>query len=232
MVDPKRVSEHIFKGDQKAPIVSPLARAEDRFIRFLLPHFPHWIQGNHLTMMTVPWSAGVVLAGWQARESVHWLWLSSLMLVLQWFTDSFDGRLGKLRRLGIRRWGYFMDHFLDYVFMACVMGHYAFFVGEPAATWFLLLVPLYGAFEAVSWLEYGATGSFRITYLYVGPTEIRLVFVIVNTAVIFGGSTWLEASIPYALAALFLGLCGVVFGTQRRIWAMDMAEKAAGEVDG
>ena len=220
------MSNSSFTGDVKAPIVSPLAKAEDRFIQYWLPRFPTWVRGNHLTWMTLPWSAVVLLSGWLAQYSLHWLWLSSLMLALQWFTDSFDGKLGKLRGLGLRRWGYFMDHFLDYVFMACVMGHYGFLVSDHAVLWFLILVPLYGAFEVNSWLEFGATGTFRITYLFVGPTEIRLLFVAVNTAIIFAGSAWLEAVMPYALIVLAVMICVVVYGTQNRIWAMDMAEKA------
>ena len=220
------MSNSSFTGDVKAPIVSPLAKAEDRFIQYWLPRFPAWVHGNHLTWMTLPWSAIVVLSGWLGQYSLHWLWLSSLMLVLQWFTDSFDGKLGKLRGLGLRRWGYFMDHFLDYVFMACVMGHYAFLVSDHAVVWFFILVPLYGAFEVNSWLEFGATGTFRITYLFVGPTEVRLLFVIINVAIIFVGTAWLEATMPYALTALTVMICVVVYGTQKRIWAMDMAEKA------
>lgn len=219
-----------FTGDRKEPLVSPLAAIEDRFIRALLPRFPRWVRGDHLTWMTVAWSLGVVLAGWLARSDVRWLWLSSAMLVLQWFTDSFDGKLGKLRGLGLRRWGYFMDHFLDYVFMACVMGHYAFITQEPASTLFLILVPLYGGFEVNSWLEFGATGKFRITYGFVGPTEVRLIFVAVNTAIIFAGVGWLEAAMPYVLAVLAIGLIGIVHGTQRRIRAQDMAEKAQMDV--
>ena len=179
--------------------------------------------------MMLPWSAGVLLAGWLARTNVHWLWLSTAMLALQWFTDSFDGKLGKLRRLGIRRWGYFMDHFLDYVFMACVMGHYAFLVEAPTSTWFLVLVPLYGGYEVVSWLEYGATGTFRITYLFVGPTEVRLFFAAVNTGIIFGGTAWLAPVMPIAIGVLAIGLVVIVYTTQRRIWAIDMEERADDE---
>ena len=36
------------------------------------------------------------------------------------FTDSFDGALGRRRDTGIPKWGYYMDHLLDFVFMWCV----------------------------------------------------------------------------------------------------------------
>ena len=46
MTDHGAVVEPTFKGDEKAPMRSPLARVEDRLIRRLLPHFPRWIQGS------------------------------------------------------------------------------------------------------------------------------------------------------------------------------------------
>jgi len=215
-----------FTGDTKAPLRSPLAAGEAKVIEWLLPRVPRWVRGDHLTWMTLAWSAGVVAAGWLARSDLAWLWLSSLLLALQWLTDSLDGKLGKLQGLGLRRWGFFMDHFLDYVFMACVAGHYAFIVPEPASTLFLLLIPLYAGFEVVSWLEFGATGAFRITYLLTGPTEVRLGFIALNTAIIATGSTgWLASAMPWALSFLALALCVVVWRTQRRIRAMDEREK-------
>lgn len=220
-----------FTGSTHAPMRSPLAAAERRFIDANLHRIPPWIGSHHLTLLTLAWSALLVAAAALARAtgSLHWFWLSSLMIFLQWLTDSFDGSLGRARGAGLRRWGYHMDHFLDYIFMACVCGHYALVAGWPGAVWFLLLVPLYAAFEVNSWLEFGATGLFKITYAGLGPTEIRIFFIGVNTAVIFAGIGWAVAALPWFLAVLALLLVAVVWRTQRAIWAMDMAEKAASE---
>jgi len=224
--------EPTFTGDRKVPLRSPFATWERKFVEANVDGFPRWIETYHLTLMTILWSAGVVLAGWLAGGgNRQWLWLSSLLIALQWFTDCFDGALGRRRQTGLRRWGFYMDHFLDYLFMACVTGHYAFLVPEPARTWFLLLIPLYAGFEVNSWLDYGATGQFKITYNGLGPTEARLCFILVNTAVIFFGSGFLTVSIPWFMAALGIILAVTAFRTQRRIWAMDMAEKAAAGTD-
>lgn len=222
-----------FTGDRHASMRSPLAKLERRFIDANVPRFPVWIRSHHLTLLTLLWSALLVAAAWLARSTgnPHWLWGSSLMLFLQWFTDSFDGSLGRARGEGLRRWGYYMDHFLDYIFMACVFGHYAFLVSRPTATLFLILVPLYGAFEVNSWLEFGATGQFKITYAGVGPTEIRLFFVAINAAIIFAGVRWIEVSLPWFMLAAALLLCFLVSRTQRGIWALDMADKAAQATD-
>ena len=89
-----------FTGDRKAPMRSPLADLEHRLIEAWAPRFPRWIEGYHLTLLTIPWTLGLLAAGWLGRQSLQWLWLSSAMLFLQWFTDSFDGKLGRLRDTG------------------------------------------------------------------------------------------------------------------------------------
>jgi len=112
------MAEKPFHGDKKLPMKSLLARAERKLIDAYTPRFPKWIEGYHLTLMTIPWSAGLILFGRLAKSSPHYLWASSLMLLLQWFTDSFDGALGRHRDTGIPKWGYYMDHLLDFVFMS------------------------------------------------------------------------------------------------------------------
>src|SRR5512136_3248535 len=116
----------VFTGDKKVPLRSPLAKIERRIIVALTPRFPGWIQGYHLTLMTIPWSIGLVVSGWLARNDLSWLYLASAMHIMQWFTDSFDGALGRHRDTGIPKWGYYMDHFLDYVYTCCAFIGYAF----------------------------------------------------------------------------------------------------------
>jgi len=110
-----------FGGDKKLPMKTLLAKYEKKFIDSNVSKFPGWVQGYHLTLMTIPFSAGLIIFGYLAKNNFTWLWLSSLMLFLQWFTDSFDGALGRFRDTGIPKWGFFMDHFLDFVFMSSMI---------------------------------------------------------------------------------------------------------------
>jgi len=71
-----------FQGDRKLPLKSPLAKVERRFIDANVAKFPLWIEGYHLTLMTVLWSAGILIFGYRARTNLNWLWLSSLILLL------------------------------------------------------------------------------------------------------------------------------------------------------
>lgn len=215
-----------FAGDKKAPMVSPLAAAERRFIQYWTPRFPPWIEGHHLTLLTIPWTAGLVLFGWLARGNLHWLWLSSLMLFLQWFTDGFDGALGRLRERGLRKWGYHMDHFLDFLFMSAIFIGYLFIVeGLGPRLMLVFLMLLYGAMMVNSFLEFGVTNQFKITYLGLGPTEVRLLFIILNTLIIFFKARLLVAVLPWALVVFAVALAVIVYQTQKAMWALDMADK-------
>lgn len=120
------MSEEKFAGDKKETFVSPTAALEKRFVTYWTPRIPQWLETYHLTLMTIVWSAGVLLFGWLAREDPRWLWPSSGMIFLQWLTDCFDGSVGRHRKTGLKLWGFYMDHLLDYFFMGSVfVGLYA-----------------------------------------------------------------------------------------------------------
>jgi phosphatidylglycerophosphate synthase len=214
-----------FKGDSKVPLKSPLAAVEQLVIKYLVPRFPGWIEGYQLTLSTILWCAGLLLSGYLARGNPGWLWLASAMLFLQWFTDSIDGALGKYRDFGIPKWGYYMDHLLDYFFMSAALGVYAVLFDGIDRALVLVLILLFGGFMVNSYLSFAATGEFKITFLGAGPTESRLALIILNTLVIIFGAGFVEQALPYALAVLGVVLIVVVYRTQRYIWRMDMADK-------
>jgi archaetidylinositol phosphate synthase len=216
-----------FTGDRKTPMKTLLAGYERRLIDGNIAKFPKWIEGYHLTLMTIVWSAGLVIFGFLAKGNIRWLWLSSLMLILQWFTDCFDGALGRYRDTGIPKWGFFMDHLLDYVFMSCVFIGYSFLLEGFNRDIVLLLIPVFGTFMVSSFLSFGATGEFKITYLGIGPTEIRIWFIILNAVLVFFGTAWIEKILVYIFLLSFGVLCVVIFRTQKYIWKIDMQDKAS-----
>lgn len=211
----------------KAPMHSPLAAAEKKFITWLTPYFPAWIGTRMLTLLTIPWSAGMVIFGWLAGKTgnLHWLWAASVMLFLQWFTDSFDGAIGRARNTGLIKWGFYMDHFLDFVFMCSVFIGWSFLFEGTARLmlWFLSLGM--GCLMVNAFLSFGATNQFQITYLGTGPTEMRLYFILINTAITIFGLGWLEKSLVYIFIGFWLGVCAVIYRTQRYIWKLDMEIK-------
>lgn len=216
-----------FQGDKKLPITSLTGSLERRLIAATIHTIPRWIEGYHLTLMTILWSAGLIAFGYLAQWNRHWLWCSSLMIFLQWFTDSYDGALGRLRDTGIPKWGYYMDHFLDYVFLCAVFIGYSFLLHQEHIRGLFILLTIFTAFMINSYLSFAATSEFKITFLRCGPTEVRILFILFNTSLIFFGSGYVEQHIHYVIPLALIILTIVVFRTQKYIWNIDMADKQA-----
>jgi len=219
-----------FKGDMKLPFKSPLAKGERRFIDYCVPRFPRWIEGYHLTLTTILWSAGLIISGHLAQQDLRWLWLASGMLFMQWFTDSFDGALGRYRDTGIPKWGFYMDHLLDFIFMCSILIGYALLFDGPYRNIFLILVPIFGAFMINSYLSFAATNEFKITFLGMGPTEVRLLVIVLNTMIIIFGTGFVKKVLPMIPLFTMIALSVVVYRTQKYIWQIDMEDKRRREI--
>lgn len=212
-----------FAGDKKLG-KSFLGFLEDRLAGFLLRLIPSWLETYHLTMMTVLWSALVIIFGFLAERNINWLWGSSVMIISQYLTDLVDGKVGKQRGTGLIRWGYYMDHFLDYIFLCSILIGYSFIVTDPSKHLLFFILAIFGGFMVNSYLAFAATNEFKIAYLKIGPTEIRILFIVINTLLIFG-KIYAKFVIPYVLAIALLGLVIVIYRTQKYIWKIDMKNK-------
>ena len=210
-----------FSGDKKkgTSILGPLER---RFINWGVTKIPNPILSQHLTYITIGWSAGIVLCGWLATYNLAWLHLMSVMVAGQWLTDSFDGSLGKHRKQGLVKWGFFMDHLLDLLFAGSVVIGYSFLVD---ADWlrflFMVLLLVTTATMAVSFLSFAATNQFQIAYYGIGPTEIRIGYIALNTFVFFVGTDVFSWGVPVALALNALSFLVMTVQASRAIWQLD-----------
>ena len=98
-----------------------LRRFEAVFAEALIQYLPSWVQSHHLTLITLVWTGVAFTVGILASRDRRWLWALSVLIVLQYATDAIDGKVGKLRGDGLIRWGYYMDHFLDYAFLCALL---------------------------------------------------------------------------------------------------------------
>ncbi len=220
--------EKKFAGHKKVG-QSILHGLEQRLVAHYTPRVPKWLETWTLTSMTIYWSVGVLVFGYLARYNVHFLWGTSLMIVLQYMTDLFDGAVGRLRNTGLIKWGYYADHFLDYIFMSCLLIGYSFFIPDRYGILFFLMM-IYGGFMVNSFISFAATNRFEISYLGFGPTEARIGFIAVNTLIVIFGKTHLAQFLPALMGIAFVLLCVVVYRNQKILWDMDMKEKAKKDV--
>lgn len=200
-----------------------LGTSERRFIDWAIPRIPQPVKSHHLTYVTILWSVGTILFGWLAdRHSLAWLHGVSFMVFGQWLTDSLDGSLGKFRKQGLVKWGFFMDHFLDLMFAGSIVIAYSFLV---EAWWleflFLILLLVTCATMAVSFLSFAATNQFQIAYYGIGPTEIRIAYIALNTLVFFVGTAIFSWGVPVVVAINVFALLTLTVQTSRNLWAID-----------
>jgi phosphatidylglycerophosphate synthase len=161
---------------------SLLTPVERRIIPLLVQRVPCWVHSHHLTLLTLLWSVLMLIAAVGARADAQWLWAMSALIVFQYVTDAIDGKIGKDRNEGLVRWGYYMDHLLDYVFLSSILIGYTILL--PPHLQFLMVPALAVAagFMVSSFLARTVTGVLTISYGSIGPIEVRLIFIAINVS--------------------------------------------------
>jgi archaetidylinositol phosphate synthase len=160
------------------------AATERKALLWLAARLPPSINSDHLTLLGF---AAMFLAGCSyafARWNSWGLLLATLCLALNWFGDSLDGTLARLRNRQRPRYGFYVDHMID-SFGAL------FLMGGLAASGYIdwrIAMGLLVAFLLLSIESYLASytlGIFRLSFAKFGPTEIRILLGIANTVLFF-----------------------------------------------
>ena len=213
-----------FAGAQKTntSFLSPLER---RLAPLVIPRIPSWLETYHLTMLTLLWSLMILVFSALAARNIRWLWLVSLMIALQWVTDHYDGKVGKYRNTGLVRWGYYMDHLLDYFFLCSVVIGYSFILPEQSRLQLLLMLALFAAYDFSTFLAFTALQELKISHLKFGPTEFRLALIIINGLLIWFGTKHMISGLKWVNAGAAVGLVFLIYGTQKKIWQLDMQDR-------
>ncbi|MCP3967288.1 MAG: hypothetical protein GY718_13225, partial [Lentisphaerae bacterium] len=160
-----------------------------------------------------------------AKYNLNWLWLVNIMIIAQYVTDLFDGEVGRSRDTGLIKWGFYMDHFLDYIFMCTMV-----FVGyriSPAGLemWYFGLLVVLGAFMVNSFLSLAATNEFQIYHYGIGPTEVRVVIILINIFIIYLGTGQFFWLVPLVVLCCAAGLVFNTWSIHKKLWAFDMQAK-------
>jgi phosphatidylglycerophosphate synthase len=213
-----------FGGNTKIG-TSLLGPLEQRFICWAVPHVPSWIHSYHLTLSSIPISLSIIGFSYLAAHNQNWLWAVSFLIALQWLTDSLDGAVGRARKEGLILWGYYMDHLLDYFFLAAILIGYMLVLPLHFVPLHFLVFAIFAGYMVNSFLSLATTNEFRISYLGIGPTEIRLIFIGINALLATIGKTHLILALPWVLGFSFLGLVYIIYHTQKEIWQQDIQNK-------
>ena len=162
-----------------------LAGPERRFLRSLAARLPRWILPDDLTLLGIAASVGICVAYQLSNEASAWLWVASALLVVQWLGDSLDGTLARVRRIERPTYGYYVDHLVDALSTAAIG------IGLGLSPYMLLsvgtlIVVAYLILSINVYLESYALGRFSIGYGLIGPTEMRVILIALNTGLALG----------------------------------------------
>ena len=158
-----------------------LAGVERRVLQAVARRVPRSIRSNHLTAIGILGATGAGAAYALTTYHPAWLWVASLMLAVNWLGDSLDGTLARVRGTQRPKYGYYLDHVVD-AFSTAVIGLGIGLSPHVYLGLALGIVVVYLAMSINVYLESTVFGVFKISYGRIGPTEVRLILILLNTA--------------------------------------------------
>lgn len=164
-------------------LLGPLERPT---LKWLAAHMPAWVTPDTCTAVGVLGSLGVTASYILTIYNRNFLWLASLGFVINWLGDSLDGTLARHRRIERPIYGFFVDHTID-AFSVSVIVLGLGLTPYVSFTIACLTLIAYLLLSILVFVRTSAVGEFKISYSKIGPTEIRVLAVLLNTAMYFGG---------------------------------------------
>lgn len=157
---------------------------ERRVLLWLAARMPSQIGPDHLTLVGF---AAMLLAGGSyalARWHPSGLLLAAFFLGANWFGDSLDGTIARVRGRQRPRYGFYVDHMIDSFGGLFLIGGLGF---SGYVDWRIALSMLIGflLLSIESYLAAYTLGSFRLSFGKFGPTEIRILLALGNLALWF-----------------------------------------------
>lgn len=168
------------KADAVRIQTSVLNALEKKLLVWLAERQPAWVTSDILTYVgtfgSMVIAAGYILAAW----NINFLWLSSLGFLINWYGDSLDGTLARVRKTQRPIYGYYIDHTMD------VINELMMFVGVGLSGLMhfelaVLVLVVYLMLTVNVSINAHLKKEFRLTYAGMGPTEFRIIMIIVNT---------------------------------------------------
>src|SRR2546425_8670130 len=164
--------------------VSMLAVAEKRALVWMAQRMPAWVNSDHLTVLGFLSMIAAGLCYWAASWDRRALLGVIVALAVNWFGDSLDGTLARVRNRLRPRYGFYVDHISDAIGTFFLLGGLAlssymnpFIALGLLIAYFLLSIEVY--------LTTYTIGAFHLSFWSFGPTELRLLLCIGNIALFY-----------------------------------------------
>jgi archaetidylinositol phosphate synthase len=187
--DHKRVND-IFLGPLERPA-----------LQWLAAHLPAWATPDLMTVIGVIGALVITLGYVLSHFHPAFLWLATLGFVINWFGDSLDGTLARYRHIERPKYGFYIDHVTD------VLTEIIIILGLGLSPYIKFSVAsmcciAYIAMSVLVYVRMNVIGEFKISYGKLGPTEVRVLAILLNTAMFFGGFYTFKVSLGSFVAAI------------------------------
>jgi archaetidylinositol phosphate synthase len=159
------------------------ASLEERALEWMAHRAPHWLSSDQLTVLGISAQIGAGAAYALSRYNPNALLLVVLCLVLNWFGDSMDGTLARVRCQPRPRYGFYVDHMVDIfgsVALMCGLGFSGFVHWQTAIAMLIAFLLL----SSESYLATYTLSRFQLSQGIFGPTEIRILLILGNLALL------------------------------------------------
>jgi len=184
-------------------LLGPLERPA---LQWLCQYMPGWVTPDILTAIGV--LGGVIIAAgyWLSNVDKNFLWLVDFGYVVNWFGDSLDGNLARYRKIERFKYGYFLDHTVDTLTqtIVCIGLGLSPFVDFGYA---MLGLASYLQLGILTYVRTAVTGVFKVSYGKIGPTEVRVLVIGVNTVFYFSSNPMLHLPVITISLFNFIILC-------------------------
>jgi len=204
---------------RQTSLLAPLERV---CLNWFARKLPAWIKPDHLTLIgfSAMLIAGVCygIARWWAPA----LLIVNLCLAINWFGDSLDGTLARVRNKQRPRYGFYVDHIIDafgILFVLCGLA----VSGYMSLTVALSVLVVYFMISIEVYLATYTLGTFKISFYKISPTELRILLAIGNiralshpTARVFG-ERYLFFDVGAIIAIALMATVLVVSATRNTI---------------
>lgn len=165
--------------DPTRQLTSVLAPLERRTLLWLAARMPRAVNSDHLTALALVAMLGAGLSYWWASTDPLGLIAATVCLAVNWFGDSLDGTLARVRQCQRPRYGFYVDHVVDEFGIAFLIGGMS--LSGYMSPWVAaVLLIAYLMLSVEVFLATHVLGLFRMSFFRVGPTELRILLAIGN----------------------------------------------------
>jgi archaetidylinositol phosphate synthase len=197
-----------FKNAERLQL-SILTPLEKRTLRWLADRMPAGVNSDHLTLIGF---AGMILTGvsyYLAQYNPLFLVTAIVCLAINWFGDSLDGTVARVRNRQRPRYGFYVDHIVDAFGISFVVAGLGLsgYMSPYVAMGFLIA---YFLTNIEIYLATYTLGVFKLSYGLLGPTELRVIVSIGNLVLLtrkhvrIGDNTYLLCDVSGVVAIVVL----------------------------